>query len=181
MKNFLFCAFVGAASFSLVACGGGDGDGGGSGVSRSKNLTEVTPAEAVKICEYVSAEPPVYDELSCKIGAIFSSQGDEEACNTAYEACLAEPDDEEEDDCSDAADDLENLPACAADITVGQFEDCIDAQVDLANELNGIIQCGSEDGLDRLEERPAICTQLQETCPDLFGDDSGQATALRLR
>lgn len=156
------------ASSLLVACGGGDG--GGSGVDGSKELTALSDEEIIEICEYSEGliDYVHFNEIDCYFDGIFDQEGGD--CQTIADACIAEsvP---EAGDCSDAAEDP--LPACAAMVSVGEMEDCLEAQ---ASQFNGFdVDCDSTDEeLNEIFEAPlpAACVAVEMKCPDLFGDSS---------
>jgi hypothetical protein len=162
----LIALFV--SSLSIAACGGGEG--GGSGVDGSKNLTALSDAEIIEICEYSESliDQANSDEVSCYVTGIFQASETED-CQTIADACIADsvP---EEGDCNTAPDDA--LPSCASDVTVSEMESCLSAQ---ASQINSIsIDCETTvEELSELSEQPlpAACAAVEEKCPDLFDDE----------
>ncbi len=155
-------------SIPLAACGGSDG---GSGVDRSKTLDAVTAEEAMDICE--SAADLVSEEdsirVNCYFGAIIAAALDPEVdCETEAQACIDNPEPSEEDDC--AVDDAD-LPECASMVTVGEIEDCQEANADAFAELADSISCDTD--LESVGEQEPECAEIQEKCPELF-EDEGQ-------
>ena len=165
-KSSLIALFV--SSLSMAACGGGDG--GGSGVDGSKNLSTLSDAEIIEICEYSDSliNQAKSDELSCYVTGIFQASETED-CQTIADACITDivP---EDSDCSTAPDDA--LPACAAEVTVSEMETCISAQASQFNSIS--IDCDTTPAeLSELSEQPlpAACAPVEEKCPELFDDE----------
>ena len=163
-KQSLLALF--ASSLCLTACGGGDG--GGSGVDGSKDLLSLTDEEIIDICEYSeSLLDGEFDEIGCYAQGIFgaSDGGD---CESIFDACMAsiEP---EPSDCPTAAD--EELPACAAQVTVDEIESCLSAQARGIRNVD--ISCATTpEELENLEPpTPAECDVVNQKCPELLGEE----------
>lgn len=168
--------WVGALVALVVGCGGDD-DGGSdsSGVDRDSTLDELTAAETTDFCEWVQGllDPESFVEFSCTLDAIIESQTNEElVCQDLVDECIEMT--EVPDDAINCAVAELDLPPCASEVTVGDFEDCLGATADLLNTIIDAISCDTspEDlpGPDDFE-MPAACTAIQEVCPDLFESD----------
>ncbi len=162
IRNVLFSS-IALLSLGLAACGGGDGDSG-SGVDSSKALSDVTPAEQQDLCDYgqslVSAEDS--KSLGCYFSAIFFSETEAD-CQTAYDACMAEPDNTEQS-C-----DLGTPPDCASEVTVGEMEACAREQANAVTAAAGSLSCASDPAeLESLNELPPACKAVETKCPALF-------------
>jgi len=165
-KTSLIALFV--SSLSVAACGGGDG--GGSGVDGSKNLSALSDAEIVEICEYSESliNQAHSEELSCYVTGIFQASETED-CQTIADACIADIA-VEEGDCSTAPDDT--LPSCASEVTVSEMERCLSAQASQVNSIS--INCETTPAeISELSEQPlpAACAPVEEKCPELFSDE----------
>src|SRR5688572_8841989 len=103
-----------------AACGGGD-----SGVDEDKAIADLTDDEYVELCEASADDGPTPEQVqyvTCYITGLLQSE-DEAGCQELVDACLEE-DPEPADECD--ANDFDP-PSCAADITVGEVNDCNDA------------------------------------------------------
>jgi hypothetical protein len=169
---------VGALVALVVVGCGGDDDGGSdsSGLDRDSTLDELTAADAADFCEWAEGllDPTLFVEFTCTLTAIAASQQNEElVCEDIAAECIDTteiPDDEV--NCAVAELDL---PPCASEVTVGDFEDCLAATADVLIAIVDGVSCDTSpedlpDGLDDLEI-PEACAAIQEVCPDLFESD----------
>jgi hypothetical protein len=166
---------VAVAAFGLGACGDGGDGGGSSGVPDSTKVTELTESEKTALCEeFADRFKPVSEDLkipSCSIDGIIAEMSGDGAttCEEARDACLAQEDDGEAQDCSMNEEIPENC-----DITVGEYRDCIDAYAGQVKNLASQITCDSDlQDLQNFEppETPAACMTVQTKCPELAPDD----------
>ncbi|HUS63355.1 MAG TPA: hypothetical protein VMZ28_02390 [Kofleriaceae bacterium] len=153
----------------LAACGGDDD---GSGVDSDKPFSEATVDDAMAFCEYIDAltDPEVEQKIDCYVeGLIAGDQGED--CQAVADDCLAEPAEEEPNECNEIDEsDVTDLPACASEITFGEMEACFEALVGRNNDVAAEISCDSdlEEIFDQNQDLPEVCTDLQDECPDLF-------------
>lgn len=169
MKKFAIglVAFLGMA---MIGCGGDEESG--SGVEASKALTEVTPQEAASICEY--AQGQISDDdlktVGCYIFGSFFSE-DEAQCEASVQECLNAPADPADGtllECvATTQADIDALPACASDVTVGELESCQAAMARSFSDAADDISCGN--ALTVLLNVPDECSALMTDCSDLFG------------
>lgn len=167
--NKLFLSALTIFSLSAAACGGDDdgNGGGGSGVEASKALTELTAAERQDVCDYGDSLFSKTDskKFGCFFSAIFATENEAE-CQTAYEACLAGPDDAESGFSCPVE---EEPPACAAEITVGEMEACARDQAKQVSSALSTLSCASDGSeLSSLSEVPPSCKPIVAKCPELF-------------
>jgi hypothetical protein len=151
------------------------GCGGGSGVDRSKALAEMTPGDSLAICESAARALSEADavKVACYIGAVFASAFDPSIqCEPTAQACIANPEDIETTSCEPLSQDqIDALPACAAQVTLGEYEDCQVASARALANLADEISCTAD--LSGLDEMPAACQTIAAKCPELFGGTSG--------
>jgi hypothetical protein len=158
----------------LVACGGDDD---GSGVDSDKPFSEATVEDAMAFCEYVEGlnDPEVTQRIECYIDAIFAAEQGEGECQAIAEQCLAEPLEEEEpSECAEIdGSDLEELPACASEVTFGEYEECVEALFSRNAAIADEISCDTdlEPLFEENGELPEPCLQARAACPELFSDD----------
>ena len=155
----------------MAACGGDDD---GSGVDGSKPFSEATVEDAQAFCEYldglISAEAS--QKIECYVAGLVGEQQGQGDCQMIADDCLAEPIEEDASECSEIDEgDLAELPACASEVTFGEYEACADAYASLNLQVAADISC--ETDLQELfnQEPPDACMQIQEDCPELIGDD----------
>ncbi len=155
---------------SVAACGGGGGDGAGSNVDSAKPLSDLTEEESRELCEYSAQEFDVAESQAagCQLLALLLSDSPE-SCQASYDSCMAE---EDTVDCSTESLDPEELPDCAANVTVGEMEACVEARFDQMVELTEGLSCSSDPGEASFPSSlPAICEEIEEKCPELFEDE----------
>ncbi len=178
----LCTALVTASGIALVACGGDDSPQ--SGVERGKALSDVSVDEFIDMCETYAAAIDEEELISagCYLAAALFAGSEPAACEAFAQECIANSDSADDTlspdfDCSstEAMQDLDDLPACASDITVGQYEDCMFAILDIFKDLASPATCTNppEASGDDFIPIPAACSSLNSTCPELidFDDD----------
>ena len=150
---------IAVLSIAFVCGCGGDDDGadGADGADDMTPLTELSSADAQALCE---AFDDRYDDalldfqtITCYLSAIGATD-----CEELVEGCLATaPNDPGALTCeiTSGAD----LPACAADITVGDLNDCFDAVFGGLAGLADEITCESDP-----KDFSAIFEGLPEEC-----------------
>ncbi|MBM4353241.1 MAG: hypothetical protein FJ109_05500 [Deltaproteobacteria bacterium] len=179
---------IGVVLLGLTACGGGGG-GGGTTVNLGddgKVASTMTEAEAENACKAVSAQMWRSEgnaggkHVTCLAVGSFAkaaANDDVKACQDAYDACMAKPDEESGDDCGDAFDDLTDCKA-----TLGEIEDCMNDQVAAIEEAFAEakkVNCSSTeeefkvlgDLFETDEEPTAACKLVEEKCPSMVEDD----------
>jgi hypothetical protein len=160
-----------------LACGDDDGSSG-SGVSRSKLVSDVTDAEAKKVCEWIERQSKSYEPSKkqlCTAGAVALSTTPDQ-CGELVEECLTEDldlDDDEDSDCDDA--DASEVASCDT-VTVGEFESCLNAYLGAFKKQIDSLSCkdAGEEPEIGLSEVPDACEKIVEECPELLsevGDD----------
>jgi hypothetical protein len=150
----------------VVACG--DDDGGSGGVSSSKKIGELNESEARALCKSTLAKmkksADVQNEFFCIGTGIALGMGDEDACEDAADECREENDGEYELDCDGEDGEPVGEDGECAEITVGQFNACLDATV---KALEGVkVSCSTDvEDLEGLEtETPEACEDIEDKC-----------------
>lgn len=159
------------------ACKDSDAPDLDSGLPGDRTLGSLTPAEADQFCEASFA----YEQdrvgaqelarLYCLLESLFDADGDPVACQTAVDACLADPSRAPTSaDCIT----VNSTPACAA--TVADQEECavgiVAAEQDVAREAS----CTNPDPLYEYisqlfaNDPPfnAACERIESLCPVQF-------------
>lgn len=169
MKARVFWLWIGLVA--ATGCGGDDsGKTGGSsgGVSRSKQLGDLTDAEAKQLCE---ANPDIVSITAggdvCEQGAVFASTSPEE-CRMLAMQCeqsagtvdVGAPDAGSGDPCASAT--ASGFEGCT--LTVGELGDCIRDVASFFDRLT-CDQAGSVAPSDV----PQCFGTLQSKCPSAFG------------
>ena len=163
----------GADGTDDAADDGGDGGDGGDdgGVDEGTPLSELSASDAQALCEDVGATLEggleALQTVTCYLTGIAMG---EKACEAAVEDCLAEEPDESPISCELTSG--EELPACAADVTVGDFQACFDAMIGGWEALADEVTCDSDPAEigEELAVFPDECLDLFEICPDLPGN-----------
>jgi len=183
------------------ACGGDSGGGGNntgsgsttinSGVDDSKPLSMLSDAELQQIGTSfgnAQASEALLDSV-CKFTAKFASFGAStdpnanpnaaptpaqvEACNDAYEECKADAASTPLDTMSatDVPDSTDAFAGC--NVTVGQYEACLTASLNLLTQVFGSLSCSSSamPDLSAAAMQPAACTALASAqCTGAIGN-----------
>jgi hypothetical protein len=170
------CGMVLVGMLALAGCGGDDdGSGDTSGVDSSSTLDELTAAEANDFCEWSAGliDTQAIVDFTCYVAAIVASQQSEDVvCEDFAADCIDQT--EPPSDAIECQVDAD-LPDCASEVTVGEFEDCLIAFVDQLVDIIDDVSCDT--ALEDLPEDigdvalPAACMSIQEVCPDLFESD----------
>ena len=166
------CALI----VALAAGCGGDDDGGGSGVDSDKTLLEATDEEIVEMCEWYVGQLSTEDivDFECHLIALqLSTSADE--CADVFDQCsaAATADGDAVRPTCVAPEELGAMPACASEVSVGEYESCIGAFADQFAEAAAAASCDTtvEDLLDSVDflNLPE-CAALEEACPELLGE-----------
>ena len=162
----------------------GTADGSGfTGLDGTLVMSDLTDEQQVAACEGGTAHLTAshnHEDMTkamCLMTGMMAGMMDI-TCDEAYDACMADPQPMEEDDCADSIDDLS---ACT-DITVAEVEACILAQWAQQEEMfaaMAAMTCADLESADPEEtggmmeepETPAACEGLDEKCPVFFSDD----------
>jgi hypothetical protein len=168
---------AGASSSGGSNNGAGDGDFS-TDVSGSKPLGELTPAEVEELCDDLDAYYTSgsisgdLDEFSCRLagvlGAVLSGAETDEAartaCQTAYDACQAEPSETTSQECGP--------PSGECTATVAELTACTNDSAEALRDATEQFPACSELTLDDLsaapgEEgmQPASCATFEMKCP----------------
>lgn len=168
-------AFV--SLFALPACEDGGFD---TGVEKSKTLEELDDSDQDRICEAAMEELEeafTADDaqlLGCAIAgtisAEFASDDPVGACQEAYDACLQEPL-EEEENVGEEWTDCE-IPQCEA--TVGQLEACFDESLAAFDEViaaardfrcDDVLTSGESPLEEAMVDEDGACAEYERLCP----------------
>lgn len=169
MKRALILMTLATLALSAAACGN---DGPiSTGLSRDKQLSELTDADARTACSNIAAEDLSLDlsrEQECTLAGVYSSETPA-GCEEVRTACLAaeptEPEPTEPTDCSGAT--AEDVAGC--DATVGEFEDCLNAQYTGQVDYLNALSC-DDAGTEIRIPTPTECQSIEAACPGLIDD-----------
>jgi len=211
MKNVMISFLAITALLLIPACdsggSGGSGDSGNNndggttndggtngnptsgfvtGLDQGLALADLTDDQQIAACEagdaYVAANADHDDmqKATCAFSGMFASMM-QMTCQEAVDACMAEPHEMEPSTC---ANDVQDLSDCT-DITVGEVEACIDAEMTVVMEqmatLAGYtcaeLEADGEAIMASLEDEstPAACDGLEAKCPVFFEDGDDDA------
>ncbi len=116
--------------------------------------------------------------FACGVQGLFAGAFDQNdpqgACETAYDACLADPGEVTQDD-GDEVCPLIEQPMCTA--TLAEIEACISDGLEAVLLFNASFDCSLVDDLmtdepgDMQWEASPACTAVEEKCPGLLSDD----------
>ncbi len=153
----------------------GCGDGGGSGGSSGKKLSSLSDSESQALCKEFAKKVSDLNnsaaELECVVEGLLVAASSDTTCATARDACVANlvPEEPDYSDCTDLK--TEDSPACASELTLGEFRNCIDAAFDVALKAFEGLSCESslEDYAEPEEPTlPAECDVVAKKCPELL-------------
>ena len=199
MRRYLMALLV-AACFGLGLAACDSSDGGSSEIDLGdddKVASGLSEAEAASLCEEVEKKAAAFVDnesskhQTCLMAGLFTKAfaGDSvEACQEAYDQCMAaEPgeevggddqpgdevggDDQPGDDCGSAHEDLEDC-----DATLGELEACMNdsqaKQQDAADQVKSLTCSSTSEDAEALQgdseyEEPASCKALEEKCPGM--------------
>ncbi len=177
-RSILLAAFA-AASF---ACGGGTSFS--SGVDETKQVKDLTDADAKTLCDNAEETAKDFYENNkdgfCKLGGVLVaafSGGDPATCEATVETCKGQ-----EPETSGKCEPIDT--ACEA--TIAEIEACYNDSIEAAEEVFDeissksceelLMDTSSAPGGD--VQTPASCTALMEKCPTLeFGNVSITGTS----
>ena len=163
------------ALLAAVAAACGDDGRIRTGLDPDRPLSDLDEQEMELVCRTLYQSDLGLDDgelrrWRCYVGAIALDRAlplliDCEA--TALD-CLTDPDEDEDDgeDCELDAEDLEGLPACIADVSVGDIERCLDAVGALARGLVDSISCDVDPNL--VLDLPSVCADIEAARPGLL-------------
>jgi hypothetical protein len=163
------------AAVAAVAAACGDGGRTRTGLDPDRPLSDLDEQEMELVCRtlYHSDLGLDDDELhrwGCYVGAIALGRAFPFLidCDEAARDCLADPEPEGPgaEDCDLDAEDLDELPACAADVTVGDIERCLDEVGALARDLVDSLTCDID--ADLVLDLPSVCAEIEAACPGLL-------------
>jgi hypothetical protein len=156
-----------AVLVSAAACGGDDDID--SGVDPDKTLEELSNSEVMDLCEStLDRVADAFVTIFCFTDAIAESQQDPDAdCETLAEECLDDPPSSDDELACEIDPETfdDELPACAAEITVAEMEDCF------TNVVQELEQAADEISCDSVPVPPVfaeLCMDIVDQCPDLF-------------
>lgn len=177
MKKFAMASWLLIVlSMPMLGCDR-DEEEEGSGVNRSKVMTEVSAEEANTVCNYVVEQlsPEDVQTVFCYLIAHLVSELDPSIdCEAVAQECLAssEPLPDLSEQCDVTSQDLSALPACAATVTVGEFEDCQLATVQALADLADTISCDFAPPEE--DEVVPECQNIMNECPELLNLFEGE-------
>jgi hypothetical protein len=152
----------------VVACGDDDGGSGTGGVSSSKKIGELNESEARSLCKSMLTKMKkivdAQNEFFCIGTGIALGQGDKADCEDAADECRAENDGAFELDCDGSDGEPAGENGDCADVTVGDFNACLDAT---AKALEGVnVSCSTDvEDLEGVEPEPIkACTDIEDKC-----------------
>jgi hypothetical protein len=160
-----------------LACSDDEGSSG-SGVSGDKLVSDVTDAEAKKVCEWVedqaaSIEPSKKQLCTAVAVGLSTTQAE---CNDFVDTCLMSDAEIEEEDEGNGCEDTDASEVAFCDkVTVGEFEACVKAYLSTFKQQFAAISCadaGEEPEIDEVDT-PAACKKIEEDCPGLLDDLGG--------
>ena len=156
----------------LIACGDFD-----SGVDDSKKVEQITQEEAEQLCSSTGdyASEQITADQTKQFGCYFGGLRAAEfmvalqpnadfamACMTSYDECMMQPDMTQmsQDDCSGA------MPPANCDVTVAEYEDCVQERIQLTKEAISQVSCErmSLQVITGVEDGPN-CQAIKDRCP----------------
>ena len=154
-----------------------------TGLDGSLALSDLTDEQQISACEAANAhfaanhDHEAMTKAMCVMSGMMAGMMGM-TCQEAYDACMANPQPMEEDDCSE---DLDDLSECT-DVTVAEVELCVAAQWAQQEEMiAAMAEMTCEDiesadpsddtGMMEEPETPAECAGLEDKCPTFFADD----------
>ncbi|HTE55586.1 MAG TPA: hypothetical protein VK698_32250 [Kofleriaceae bacterium] len=162
-------------SLGLAACG--DGGHTDTGLDPDRPLTDLAVDELERICRALyqtdlGLDQEQLDRWSCYVTAI----GLREAfpllfadCEGTARDCLADPGASTgSEDCDLDQEDADELPACAAEVSVGDIERCIDQMSERARDLADTLSCDIDP--DLVLRLPSVCDEIDTRCPGLLDE-----------
>lgn len=153
----------------LVGCGGDDL----KSVDRDKSMSEISVAESQTICENVAASVDTGAMVrgSCYLAGLLASSFDESiSCEDTAQECIDEAGSEGIDLACESLTqaDVDALPACAAMVTLGEFQDCQIALAEASVDFFEQITCESEEVPIEEAPLPASCQAISTNCSVLL-------------
>jgi hypothetical protein len=162
---------VGAVAAFVVACG----PVADSGVGQKKKLRDITDEDARKLCAYRHEldQNALGTERDYCMGVAYLSNARSEECEDAIDDCRADQRYAAERDydprCeTTTAQSMVGLLRTRCDITVGEYENCLEAALSQWGVFTKTLTCDELDGLEPLE-RPVACRKVDDDCPGLVG------------
>lgn len=163
----------------LAALAGACGDGARTrtGLDPDRPLSDLDEEELELVCRALHHGDLGLDDdelhrWGCYVGAIALSRAFPLVfdCDDVARDCLADPDPDEDDpdgeDCELDAEDVDGLPACAAHVSVGDIERCIDELGAVARDLVDSLSCDVD--ADVVLDLPSVCADVEAACPGLL-------------
>lgn len=158
--------------------GGGNGGNGGNGGGGDNEIADMDENDVDDLCDdllaHGEANQDVVEDGSCKLEATFAAPGADDpvaACDDAYNNCLAEEyDAEEEFECEPRE---RHHQACEA--TGDDYFDCVNERIDAMETISNEFSCEeieeeeSDELADAFEtalEGGAACDAFYNTCPE---------------
>jgi heat shock protein HslJ len=190
MKQLVKWIFLGLGSGFALSCGGGSSGGRvDTGLPEATVLRDLTASDSVSACQHVRSAIQAQFTLDDNVRRVCQLYGaaltDTSAdCQAQADACVTQTNSGtntffKRDDLDFAASlscdgDVSGFAGC--DLTVGEYEKCLDARMDLVEQLFTNFSCaqaasiGTADAQNFVQqlthpETPAACTRLQTECP----------------
>jgi hypothetical protein len=198
MKLFAKMRWVACVTVALSGCGGdGEGSGVDTGLAESTVLRDITSSESITACQNIRGaiqqEFGVDQTLrkACELmgAALTDTTAD---CQERATTCVTEANEgtnplfrrEELDFAANLECDGDTSDFADCDVTVGEFESCMDARLEQVEELFAQFTCNAAATIDTTDaqmyisqlgnrETPSACQRLQSECPraEPFGDE----------
>lgn len=180
VRRLVPCLLAFGLSIPLAACGDDDrsGSGGHTNVPAHKSIGELTDEEATSLCKATEAaykrKVSAQDQknFTCTmVGVMFGGMmGGEDpvaGCEMYRTQCL-ESDEEFEEEAEDSCELDARAESC--EVTVAEYQACINARVDAIGQLASTISCEMATDPEGIMDEPQACKVLEEKCPELFED-----------
>lgn len=193
LGSWLLCA----STLAAVACGGDDDSPAVStGLPASQKLSALKESEAKQVCESygIALHKRIPDSELKRVGCTWSAaiavgfqagSFDVAKCNMLVDRCVASADGSVDGggtvrtvSTDDMCDDTQWVSlAAGCEATIGDYEACASAQLDLYAASLAAVMCkepttGSSEQDIASEEPPAGCKPLVDKCAALFSDKS---------
>jgi hypothetical protein len=198
MKLFGKMRWLGGVAMALTGCGGdGESSGVDTGLAETTVLRDITSSESITACQNIRSA--IQEEFgvdqtlrkACELmGAAATDTTD--ACQGQATTCVTQANEgtnpffrrEQLDFAANLECDGDTSDFADCEVTVGEFESCMDARLAQVEELFSNFTCNAAATIDTTDaqmyisqlgnrETPSACQRLQSECPraEPFGDE----------